>query len=641
MQNSWFLPHRIEALVVAAVAAGALGPCWAQSARPPTLALAPTPISTPAVVLGQPLNFSVLLRTDAGEPVTLECITAEVTAGERRLTAAQVRTALDSSGPEGARIRVTTLMRIEEPVVNVQLTVGCQARVTRSYLLMAEPAVNVPAAKPAATSAPAARPSATQRSERRSATTARSASAERTPPATARAAPAGPRLQLDPAEPMLSAESAAVEQAIEVVVQATGAMRAAMATASAAELRSKTLERSVDLARSEAVSQRDLAQRLQTELAAAESASRCVWPLQLALLAAALLAAALAWRLWKRPAGAQFVAVWRDATESTYDDAAREQASGRLATSPTSPTPFVASDLVLPATLPPTPAPTPTPMPKPRQAAALASLGQPASFGRGLPPGVVPSSPPPASERTAPHPVGLREGNDAPRDVSIEELIDLEQQADFFVVLGQDGAAVDLLVEHLRLTGGGSPLPFLKLMEIYHRLSDQGGYERTRGRFNNRFNAYAPAWEAGLQQGRGLEDYLGVVPRLTQVWARPLDAMAELEALLFRKSRGDLFELPAYRDVLFLYALARDLFDRESADTANVDLLLPLNALGDLNSTRPAPFDEAGSSRLNGADNFGARPTSPVDLDLSTPDEAASIFNPFDPPAEPVKQSRR
>ena len=71
MQNSRFLPHRIEALVVAAVAAGALGPCWAQSARPPTLALAPTPISTPAVVLGQPLNFSVLLRTDAGEPVTL------------------------------------------------------------------------------------------------------------------------------------------------------------------------------------------------------------------------------------------------------------------------------------------------------------------------------------------------------------------------------------------------------------------------------------------------------------------------------------------------------------------------------------------------------------------------------------------
>ena len=641
MQNSWFSPHRMNASVVAAVAAGALGTCWAQSARPPTLVLTPTPTSTstPAVVLGQPLNFSVQLRTDSGEPITPQCITAEVTAGERRLTAAQVRTALDTSRPEGAQIRVTTLMRIEEPVVNVQLTVGCQARVTRSFLLMAEPAVNVPAAKPAATSAQAARTSATQRSERRPAPAARRAIAERTPPASARAAPAGPRLQLDPAEPVLSAESAAVEQAIEVVFQATGAMRAAMAAASAAELRSKTLEMSVDLARSEATSQRDLAQKLQTELAAAESASRWVWPLQLGLLAAALLAAGLAWRLWKRPARPQAVAVWRDATESIYDDAAREQAPGRLGTSPTSPTPFVVSDMVLAATVPPAPAPTPTP--KPRRAAALAGVRRPASFGRGLSPSVVPSSPPPASERTAPQPVGLREGNEAPRDVSIEELIDLEQQADFFVVLGQDGAAVDLLVEHLRLTGGGSPLPYLKLMEIYHRLGDQAAYERTRGRFNDRFNAYAPAWEAGLQQGRGLEEYLGVVPRLTQVWARPLDAMAELEALLFRKSRGDLFELPAYRDVLFLYALARDLFDRESADTANVDLLLPLNALGDLISTRPAPFDEADPLMLNGGADHGARPTSPVDLDLSTPDKATSIFNPFDPRVEPVKLSRR
>jgi hypothetical protein len=53
--------------------------------------------------------------------------------------------------------------------------------------------------------------------------------------------------------------------------------------------------------------------------------------------------------------------------------------------------------------------------------------------------------------------------------------------------------------------------------------------------------------------------------------------MAELEALLFRKSRGELFDLPAYREVLFLYALARDLLDRAAVDTGSVDLLLPLN----------------------------------------------------------------
>ena len=97
------------------------------------------------------------------------------------------------------------------------------------------------------------------------------------------------------------------------------------------------------------------------------------------------------------------------------------------------------------------------------------------------------------------------------RDVSIEELIDLEQQADFFVVLGQDESAIDLLMAHLRSTGGGSPLPYLKLLEIYRRRGDREAYERTRERFNHRFNAYAPDWEADPQHGRSLEDYPGVV----------------------------------------------------------------------------------------------------------------------------------
>jgi hypothetical protein len=110
-----------------------------------------------------------------------------------------------------------------------------------------------------------------------------------------------------------SAESAAVEQAIEVVAQATTTMRAAMAAASAAEQRIKTLERSVEQARNEARSQRELVMRLQAEAAALENASHWLWPLLLALLGAALLAAALAWRLWKRPTGPAPAPEWRDA----------------------------------------------------------------------------------------------------------------------------------------------------------------------------------------------------------------------------------------------------------------------------------------------------------------------------------------
>ncbi len=241
---------------------------------------------------------------------------------------------------------------------------------------------------------------------------------------------------------------------------------------------------------------------------------------------------------------------------------------------------------------------------------------------------------------------------DAPlRDMSIEELIDLEQQAEFFIVLGQDGAAVDLLVQHIRSTAGSSPLPYLKLLEIYHRTGDREASERTRQRFNQRFNAYAPEWGANLEEGLGLQDYPGVLPRLAQAWPNPLDAMAELEVLLFRKSRGELFDLPAYREVLFLYALARDLMDREAATTCAVDLLLPLADGGEFSATSPHPyfgldrdsvFDQAAdevADRDPGrhADRDRAKDQSirPVDLDLSQSDGLTRIVDSMPPSRRP------
>jgi hypothetical protein len=245
----------------------------------------------------------------------------------------------------------------------------------------------------------------------------------------------------------------------------------------------------------------------------------------------------------------------------------------------------------------------------------------------------------PPMQRTNTLPAGGRSDDNSPRDVSIEELIDLEQQAEFFVVLGQDEAAVDLLVEHLRTTGGGSPLPYLKLLEIDRRRGDHEAYERTRQRFNHRFNAYAPEWGVDMTTGRSLEDYVGVIPRLQQVWARPLDAMAELEALLFRKSRGELFDLPAYREVLFLYALARDLLDRSSVDTGSVDLLLPMRDLDEeglddgQGSAPPLGLEhDAFKETMPPEDSL---PTAPLDFDVTNPDRPTSIFHLLDEEKRP------
>lgn len=183
-----------------------------------------------------------------------------------------------------------------------------------------------------------------------------------------------------------------------------------------------------------------------------------------------------------------------------------------------------------------------------------------------------------------------------PRAVSVEELLDLEQQVDFFMVLGQEEAAVDLLVDHIRNTGGTSALPYLKLLEVYKQQGNTEGYERTRSRFNQRFNAYAPEWSADLEAGQSLEAYDEVLQRLSQVWADPIDAMAELEVLLFRRDQGELFDLPAYRDLMLLYALVRDLHDQTPASAVPVDVLLPLDAdAGDTTSPRPRVVSHAAS----------------------------------------------
>ena len=159
-------------------------------------------------------------------------------------------------------------------------------------------------------------------------------------------------------------------------------------------------------------------------------------------------------------------------------------------------------------------------------------------------------------------------------------MIDLEQQADFCGVLGEEDAAVDLLMGHVRRSGGASPLPYLKLLEIYRRRGDREASERVRDRFNRRFNAYAPEWQADPQQGRTLTDYPSVIASLQSLWATPERAMRALEASLFRRDGAtSTFDLPAYRELLFLYSVARDLGEREEK-AANVDLLLPIGGDG-------------------------------------------------------------
>lgn len=638
-------------------------------------------------VLGQWLDFAVQVRLDAADDLAQECVNAEVTVGERRLPPSLVRTVLEAQGVGSARIRVLTTQSIDEPVVGVNLSVGCQApRLSRSYVVLADPpetartvrtasmalaafaavesapalarapadaemavALQPPASAPTraatplpdrgsgalgdvAASSTASAPVPARRAAPRAAplaaprTAARPERGARQRPAAARprvTTPQPPRLKLEVAETPASVEAAAVEMALEAVAQATSAIRASAAAASATAARMATLESTVQRLGKEAQSSRDEAAQLREQLSRATGAGRWTLPLLALVVLLAALTAWLAWRLSglqrQRQRG------WMGATAQPVDaDHRIEPTPSRPATTPI---PFVTSAGHLPASAPA------------GSRAHGAAAWPPAAPPETSTPGVSPQPPEPvewprdaATTRAGMLTPAGQLGDTSPRDVSVDELIDLEQQAEFFVVLGQDEAAIDLLVQHLRDTGGGSPLPYLKLLEIQHHRGDRDAYERTRARFNHRFNAYAPEWGEDMGAGRNLEDYPGVLPRLQQVWARPLDAMAELEALLLRKSRGELFDLPAYREVLFLYALARDLLDRERVDPNNVDLLLPLADGSEVSAAASAPLrgqERGGAATRPGSDDW---PTAPVDLDLTQAAPAASIFDPQDRP---------
>jgi hypothetical protein len=462
-----------------------------------------------------------------------------------------------------------------------------------------------------------------------------------TPQKSRRLALAVPRLQLDSAEPLLNTGGGPVEQALMAVAQAAAAAGQAASAASAAADRIASLERTVDQLRGEVQSARGQAAVLRDQLARVGSPTS-TWLLGGVVLVLGLLAGWLSMRLWATRR-APFFDGKDTGLASPLDSAGPAVEQRSPAAAPDHADAPLGAARVRPAPAWPPPAPPDgwlASQPSAPEASRLgpAPAGNVASLAPSKPASVALAGNAQVSTAadlpTTPITNGLSrsdaEGDGESHDVSIDELLDVEQQAEFFVVLGQDEAAIDLLVEHLRHTGGGSPLPYLKLLEIHRRRGSRSDYERMRARFNHRFNAYAPEWEADLQSGQSLDAYAGALSRLERAWPRPPDSMAVLEAMLFRKADGDLFDLPAYREVLFLYALARDLLDRESAETGEIDVLLPLSAEAEFSCTAPTPFTDLRRDVPGDASSRKGRSTEPVDFDLSLDGgRPTSIFDPL------------
>jgi hypothetical protein len=546
----------------------------------------------PDVALGQPLAFIVPVHVEPTERFGADCVHARVVVGDTPVLPNQVRIGVTPGAAEGDwLVRIGTTFAIEEPVVDITLDAGCGQPFTRRFTAFASPANPALATMPGeAGASPAgvaaahgtgagaiasATPAASAGAARHKGTRTNAAGAGATavasarPPAPAAAARAaggqGARLVLDAgvASPHLKMDID------DPVIPPAGAASAAAAAALSDEIGASTqslqgLQASIALMRRETNENRQRTAALEAQLAQSREAG--AWtPWLLGLLGLSLVAvAALAWRL-RRLAGMHAHSRWF--TDSQL---------APPAPAPRASTPAPAA----PSLWAPEPAPHEAERPLPTIEAGIGAQGSalPAVEARAPAPAPVPVPRAPVAHE----PVASASMPLEPRvvtELSVEELLDLEQQADFFIALGQEDAAVDLLMAHLRSAGGQSPLPYTKLLEIFRRQGDRAAYERTRARFNRRFNAYAPDWDTGPGAGRVLEDYPHAVEQIQGAWIAPIDAMAILEAMLFRRDESsELFDLPAYRDVLVLYAIARDLWQQgEGAGGARpVDVLLPM-----------------------------------------------------------------
>jgi hypothetical protein len=146
------------------------------------------------------------------------------------------------------------------------------------------------------------------------------------------------------------------------------------------------------------------------------------------------------------------------------------------------------------------------------------------------------------------------------RVADAEELFDIQEQADFFLSLGQPDQAIEVLTNHISDNVETSALAYMDLFDIYHRFGREKQYNELREEFNRVFNAQVPVFSKYNVNPRGLEDYPQALKSIQELW--PSASVLEvIEESIFRKPDHESkpFDMLAYRELMLLYSLAKEI----------------------------------------------------------------------------------
>jgi pilus assembly protein FimV len=173
--------------------------------------------------------------------------------------------------------------------------------------------------------------------------------------------------------------------------------------------------------------------------------------------------------------------------------------------------------------------------------------------------------------------------------VKVEEISDITQEAEFWMSVNDPERAIEILSDQEKIIRPDSPVPWLYLLDLYRLVHDQVKYDSLRERFVDLFNAHIPEFGevSDLENVLHLEDYAHLVDRICRAW-NGNEIIPLLESLLVddREGKRTGFELPVYRDILFLISIAYDLEKMGAIDGSKTNHLADvLGAKAPLNSS--------------------------------------------------------
>ena len=596
------MPEPIKLLLLCA---GVLIPTWVQSLTLGNL--------NGSVLIGRPLNLTVPVRMDPGTASVPQCVQVDVFHAENRLDRSLVQTSwlsLDTKTDSGI-LKILTTVPVDEPVVSLSVRAGCGDKTERKYVLLADMPSDLPGAAvalanggqieretrtgidaPVPTSSPALAPRTSPASTSAVASSANTASAVALAPVAKSRPPVGatapslpgkdssgpatpiqrplkpatavtavqrqnpeakPRLTLD--APPENIELSLKASRNLVIASEDGGQARAEAKAlwlilntppeqlSVEASRLQMLEAQVKTLQSSAAKSQAEQTRLQSELAKAEDERYMngVIGLLAVLFVGGLSTAGYFWFRTGRSRPAFRLDWWRkrDGGPSLLGglagkSALSERGSGRSGRA------SIAPDVDL---------------------SVFDSVLDNDAVHRH--PVVSDSVPPSERYDSAPMPSGFFNSTMGSRALNVEELFDVQQQAEFFVSLGQHEQAIDLLRNHIASTPGTSGVAYLDLLHLLYKFDRRPEFDRLRDEFNFSFNAEVPTFDKFAQferNRRGIERYPAAISRIESLWKTP-EILGLLEQYIFRKPEAgdtEMFDLEAYRELLLLFAIANE-----------------------------------------------------------------------------------